>query len=232
MCGRLNVTDDPALRGLCETLGIELWPQQQVFGRYISAAKPVSIVRQQQGKREMLNATWWLLLDKTDAGFKPSKYTSINTRYDSLHNPRKAGYKPYREGRIVIPVTGFGESEYRSGKLLHCHDLTAADGAMLLAGLSKEWRHPQTGETRMSCSVITLPPHPKLQHIHSKSTPMMLPAVPAIVDRWLDCSTPEVADLAPLLNPSIPYDLQAQQIAKPSQYQQTIGDAFILQKDA
>lgn len=231
MCGRLNVIDDPGVRGLCETLDIQLWPEQQIFNRYIGAAHPVSIVREIQGIRQMQNATWWLLLDRTETGFKPSKYTSINTRYDSLNNPRKAGFRPYRNSRIVIPVKGFGESEYKSGKLLHCHDMQAADGAMLLAGLAKDWVHPQTGEQRVSCSVITLPPHPKLANIHSKSTPMMLANDAATVSAWLNCNNTQTEHLDSFLQPAIPIDLITQQIAKPSQYDATIGESFIISKD-
>lgn len=231
MCGRLNVTDDPAVRALCESLGIEVWPQQQIFRRYIGAAQPVSIVHERAGQRRMDNAIWWLLLEPSDNGFKPSRYTSINTRYDSLNNPRKAGYRPFREHRIAIPVKGFGESEYKSGKMLHCHDMEAKDGALLMAGLAKEYLNKQTGEITLSCSIITLPPHPKLQHIHSKSTPMMLPQSPDVVDFWLDPTNRDTEELSRLLTPSIHQDLTVQQIVKPKSFDEKIGQAFDIVKD-
>lgn len=233
MCGRLNITDDPSVRALCETLEIDLWPEQgQVFQRYLGAASTLSIVRNKNNQRVMENAIWWLLLQPTESGFKPSRYTSINTRYDSLNNPRKAGYKPFRHSRIVIPVKGFGESEYRSGKLLHCHDMQAQEGALLMAGLCKEWRHATTGETALSCSIITLPPHPKLHHIHSKSTPMMFPQDSNLINAWLDEHNQQVADFEPLLHPYIYQTLEAQQIVKPSQYQQHVGAKFSIEADA
>ncbi|MCC2607664.1 SOS response-associated peptidase family protein [Planctobacterium marinum] len=231
MCGRLNVTDAPGVRALCDAMDIELGYEPQIFQRYIGAANKVSVVRQKNGRRIMENALWWLLLEATETGFKPSRYTSINTRYDSLNNPRKAGYRPFRQSRILIPVTGFGESEYQKGKLLHCHDMQAKDGALLMAGLCKEWTHSGTGESITSCSVITLPPHPKLQNIHSKSTPMMFPQDSALIDAWLDEDNQQVEQFEPLLQPCIYQDLVVQQIAKPSQYQQTLGEPFSLAAD-
>lgn len=231
MCGRLNITDDPGVRALCDALDIEPGYEPQILQRYRGAASKISIVREKSGKRMMENAIWWLLLEPTDTGFKPSRYTSINTRYDSLNNPRKAGYRPFRQSRVLIPVKGFGESEYKSGKLLHCHDMQAKEGALLMAGLCKEWRHSGTGESVTSCSVITLPPHPKLQHIHAKSTPMMFPQDSGLIDAWLDEENQQVEQFEPLLQPTIYQDLVAQQIAKPSKYDEPVGEPFDIVKD-
>lgn len=243
MCGRLNIIDDPSVRALCDAMDIDIGPDQfepdatQVFKRYLGAASKVSIIREFNQKRAMQNAIWWLLLEPTETGFKPSRYTSINTRYDSLDNPRKAGYRPFRQSRILVPVKGFGESEYKSGKLLHCHDMQAkegskdTDGAMLMAGLCRDWHHSGTGEVVTSFSIITLPPHPKLRHIHSKSTPMMFPKDNALIDRWLDSNNQQVEDFTPLLQPTIYQDLAVQQIAKPSKYEETIGEGFEIEAD-
>ena len=55
--------------------------------RFVKAADTVSIIRNVGEQRRVENATWWLLLDQTESGFKPSKYTSFNTRYDKLNVP-------------------------------------------------------------------------------------------------------------------------------------------------
>ena len=85
MCGRLNVIDDPGVRELCEGLQIQLVPESQIFSRFIRATNQVSIVRQKDGVRRMDNANWWLLLEPSISSFRPSKYTSFNTRYDKLN---------------------------------------------------------------------------------------------------------------------------------------------------
>ncbi len=53
--------------------------------------------------------------------------------------------------------------------------MEAETGGLILGGLYREWMHQTTGEVKISCSVITLPPHDKLKlklkHIHSKAMP-------------------------------------------------------------
>jgi putative SOS response-associated peptidase YedK len=137
MCGRLNVIDDTGVRELCEGLEIRLFPERQLFSRFIRATNQVSIIRKKSDVRRIDNATWWLLLEPTVTGFKPSKYTSFNTRFDKLNVKGSAGYQAYRYSRCVIPAKGFGESEYVNNKPLHYHDLVAKDGAILLGGLCR-----------------------------------------------------------------------------------------------
>lgn len=230
MCGRLNVIDDPGVKELCEGLQIQLFPDHQIFSRFIRATNQVSIVRQKDGVRRMDNAIWWLLLEPADTGFKPSKYTSFNTRYDKLNVKGSAGYQAYRQSRCVIPAKGFGETEYVNNKPLHYHDLIAKDGAILLGGLCREWLNKDTGESALSCSVITLPPHPKLKHIHTKASPLLLPKDLTLVNRWLDESITDTDEFTVLLQPHIPYDLVAQRIDKPSTYQ-PIAEPFTIARD-
>jgi putative SOS response-associated peptidase YedK len=182
MCGRLNVIDDPGVQALCRELQIQLFSAPLCFSRFIRATNTVSIVRQVQGIRRMDNAIWWLLLEPSATGFKPSRYTSFNTRYDKLNVKGSAGYQAYRHSRCVIPATDFGETEYLNGKPLHYHDMVAKDGALLFGGLCREWLNKDTGETALSCSIITLAPHPKLSAIHSKASPLMLPLDMQLID--------------------------------------------------
>ncbi len=230
MCGRLNVTDSPALGALCEQLEISLWHGAPIYKRFIRATDQVSLVRQHHGIRRMDNAIWWLLLEPTASGFSPSRYTSFNTRYDKLNVPGSAGYKAFRQSRCVIPVSGFGETEFAGKKPLHYHDLYAEDGAMLLGGLYREWHHPASGNTLMSCSVITLPPHPKLADVHTKAMPLILPKQPALISHWLDESQQDVTQFTPLLAPNLPQTLIAQPIDKPSLHQ-CAGEAFVIDAD-
>ncbi|MDX1538306.1 SOS response-associated peptidase family protein [Arsukibacterium sp.] len=230
MCGRLNVIDDPGVIELCEGLQISLFADQPIFSRFIRATQPVSIVRQQQGVRRMDTATWWLLLDKTDTGFKPSKYTSFNTRCDKLNVKNSAGYLAFRHSRCVIPVKGFGESEYVNGKPLHYHDMVAKHGGLLMGGLCREWFNSETGESALSCSVITLPPHPKLKNIHSKSMPMILPPQSDLVNAWLNENITSPTMFDDLLKPRIPVNLIAQQIDKPGIHQ-SVAPEFEISAD-
>ncbi|WP_332460716.1 SOS response-associated peptidase family protein [Paraneptunicella aestuarii] len=228
----MNVTDDPSVRALYDLLDINLWSQQPIFSRYIGAAQPVSIVRETSLGRQLNNATWWLLLEETESGFRPSKYTSFNTRYDKLSTPRSAGFIPYRQSRCIIAAKGFGESEFKNGKRISCHDMQAKDDAIAFGGLYREWLHRGTGEIPLSCSVITLPPNPKLSDIHSKSIPLMLPQDKATLDAWLAPNNTETKQFEPLLEPVLRHDLIVQQIEKPSAWNKHIGEPFIIEKDS
>jgi putative SOS response-associated peptidase YedK len=227
MCGRLNIIDDPAVIALCEVLGIDLWPQKEhespsasqqlLFSRFTRVANKISIIRELNGKRGLEQAVWWLLLDQSNEGFKASKWTSFNTRYDKLNAFKSAGYEAYRHSRCIIPVKGFGETQGKGANAVYT-DFVAESGAIALGGLCREWIHSVTGERVLSCSVITLPAHEQLKTFHEKSTPLMLPQDDSTMDMWLDCTLTEVDVFNDLLVPHIPQDLLAQQIDKPSTF--------------
>lgn len=213
-------------------LGIPLWPEPRLSQRFTRATDKVTIIREHNGQRQVDHAIWWLLLDKTNDSLQPSKYTSFNTRYDKLNLPRSAGYKPFRESRCVLVVKGFGETEFVNKKPVHYYDMEAVEGeALAMAGLYKEWIHPMTGELILSCSIITLPPHEKLKHIHSKSMPLILSQTDDSIDMWLDSSFHNVEKFEYLLKPYLPQDLVAYPIDKPSTYNQ-IAELAVIPADA
>lgn len=213
MCGRLNVIDCPEVIDLCGQLGINL--QDQVMplrtSRFIRATNKVSIVVEQNGQRRLQDAIWWLLLEQADHGFKPSQYTSFNTRYDKLNVKGSAGYAAYRTQRCIIPAAGFGETEIVNGKNQYT-DFIGQSG-LALGGLYRTWLNKETGELTYSCSVITLPPHPKLLPYHSKASPLMLPT--DTFDSWLSADQ-DVAQFDDVLQPRITVALTAMDIDKPS----------------
>jgi len=229
MCGRLNVSDDPFVTKLLENLGIENPRETMHYGRMIRATNVISIVRENNKKRQLDDASWWLLQEPTETGFKASKYTSFNTRYDKLNTPRSAGFQAFRESRCVIVVKGFGETE---GKGINAkyHDFYAEQGAIALGGLYRQWLHPASQETFLSCSVITLPPHEKLTPYHSKASPLMLPQDDDTIDAWLDSSNHNTEMFADLLKANIPHDLSVQEINKPSLVV-PISPLFSIEKD-
>ncbi len=226
MCGRLNVTDNPLVIGLLEELGIPLWPNTLRTGRFIRATNTVSVVLEHNGQRRLQDAIWWLLLEPTDSGFKPSQYTSFNTRSDKLHTKGSAGFTAYRQQRCIIPASGFGETEVIDGKSVY-HDFIG-EKAIAFGGLYRTWLNKETGELTYSCSIITLPPHPKLLPYHSKAMPLMLP--PEQLDLWLSPTQQDVSVFDDLLKPVLRQQLTGFQIDKPSHFQQ-IGQEFVLTAD-
>lgn len=231
MCGRFNATFDSGVKKLYTGLKIHKVVDTPIDKRFVKAADTISIVRNMGNLRQVENATWWLLLDQTERGFKPSKFTSFNTRYDKLNTPNSAGYHAFRQSRCIIAAKGFGETEFVNKKPIHYYDLEAESGGLLFGGLCRDWLHSKTGEVKTSCSVITLPPHDKLKHIHSKAMPLILPQDDDIIDNWLAPNINNIEQFEPLLTPNIPQNLLAQQIDKPSRYK-PVGDRVLIAKDA
>lgn len=225
MCGRLNVIDCPEVIDLCGQLGITFKDSKLRTGRFVRAASAISIIMEKKQQRQLQDAIWWLLLEQTENGFKPSSYTSFNTRYDKLDVPSSAGYYSFRHQRCIIPAKGFGETEQVNGKSIY-HDFIAEKG-IAFGGLYREWVHQITGEVVLSCSVITLPPHPKLMPYHSKASPLMLPATH--YDAWLSPNN-NVDDFNALLKPKLPKGLTGVEVRKPS-WPEPIGTEFWLASD-
>ena len=231
MCGRFNTTFDSGVKKLYTSLKIHKVIDKPIDKRFLRAADTLSIVRNVGNQRRVENAMWWLLLDETNDGFKPSKYTSFNTRYDKLNTPHSAGYTTYRESRCVIVAKGFGETQFVDKKPVHYHDMVAENGGLVFGGLYREWQHQQTGQTTLSCSVITLPPHPKLKDIHSKAMPLILPQSENVINDWLNPTVHNVEKFDGLLTPHIPQSIIAQQVDKPSLYN-LINNHLLISKDS
>lgn len=227
MCGRLNVIDCPEVIDLCEQLGINLQDQAMPLrtNRFIRATNKISIAVEQDGQRRLQDAIWWLLLEQAEHGFKPSQYTSFNTRYDKLDVKGSAGYSAYRTQRCIIPAAGFGETEVVDGKNQYT-DFIGQSG-LAFGGIYRTWLNKETGELTYSCSVITLPPHPKLLPYHSKASPLMLTS--DVVDSWLSADQ-NVEEFEKLFAPNIPVQLNAVPIDKPSTFNK-IGDPVFIAAD-
>lgn len=227
MCGYLgNVIDDPLLKilDLLEAPGLA-----DVVRNIVGAgpASSIDIITHRGGELRVDRATWWLLLEPVPGGgFKPSKFTSFNTRADKLHTPRGGGYHAYRHSRCILPATYIVEGEGPKGARRY-HRIQQTQHQFALGGLHREWVDKSSGEITRSCSLITLPPHPAWHEIHSKSTPLFLPPEPALLHRWLSPEVTDVAEFEPLLQPAFPEPLRCVPVERPSR-QVPVGEEFTL----
>lgn len=232
MCGRLNVIDDDSVVNLCEQLGLDLGSHvNQHQGRFIRATQHVEVILRNEHGIQKVPAIWWLLLDRITAAdgevtFKPSRYTSFNTRVDKLNVPRSAGYQSFRHQRCVVLVKGFGESQKTASGMQYTDFIAEQGECIALAGLYRIW---QPGNVR-SFSIITTAAHPKLAPFHQKASPLILNQQDDSLRLWLDPSMTDVEQLMPLLEPSLPQHLKAQPIDKPGSYQ-PIAQAIAINQD-
>jgi putative SOS response-associated peptidase YedK len=222
----MNVSDDPLTKALSEVLGASSSKVRK--SRDIAPGSTLSIIREQNGERIVSDAIWWLFLDSET--LKPNyRYASFNSRSDKLNSAGSLAFVPYREGRCIIPASGFVEG--LGDKKTYFH-LQPKESAIAFGGLCKEWQNPETGELVYSASIITLPPHQKLHSIHPKSLPLMLPwRDQNIIDLWLDPTFKHVDAFGDLLKPKIYEDVVVTPIDRPSK-RNPLGDAFVIESDA
>ena len=227
MCGWIgNVTDSPLTRALLEILGMDdLLPRLRNNPGSGPASSVDIIVGGEEGP-QVKEALWWLLLERQEGRLRPSRYTSFNTRSDKLDQKRSVGYRPYRDSRCLVPASYFIEGTGPKGRRIY-HRIEPTDAAFALGGLYRTWVDRESGEISHSCSVITLSPHPSdvWQAIHPKSTPLMLPPEPQLIDRWLDPEFDRVEAFRPLLEPRFRQSVRCVPVERPGDQRQ-VGDVI------
>jgi len=231
MCGFIgNVTDSPLVQALLERLGVTHLQSRLHNNPGTGPAASIDIVRMEDDDVQVSSAIWWLLLEASERGLKPSKYTSFNTRSDKLNTPRSAGYKAYREARCIIPATYIIEGEGAKGARRY-HRIEPIRCAFALGGLYRRWLDPVSNAEQLSCSIITLPPHPLWQGIHSKSTPLFLPTdQPELVRRWLDPQLQDVSMFGALMRPWFNESMACTPIERPG-LQRVLANPFAIPAD-
>lgn len=213
MCGRMNVTDHPAMRTLMEGLGLSVCPDPRLN---IAPGSLAQFVRQlENGERTLVEGYWSLLIEpKPDGeGYRPSpRYSTFNAQSRRLESS-PLWRSAYRDKRCIVPVSGFHEWV---GK--QCYNITPADGgAIALAGLYRQY---QFGSASIDAfTVITLPPQPAFSHIHSKSFPLML--LPDDFAAWLDPELRETGTFADLMAAGIRLPVRATPVLSPAKLEPT-----------
>lgn len=205
MCGRYNVIDSPEVRDLCDFLGIKLYPKSRLN---IAPGAQGQFVMEADGQRQLLTGIWSALIEvKPDgSGYRPNpKFKTFNARYDRLVSS-PLWKRLYYSQRAIILATGWHEWV---GK--QCYQLAPANNAIAFGGLYQLYRFGN--DLIPAFAIITLPPHPRVTHIHEKSLPLMLQ--PEDFDAWLDPDWWQVEAFVPLLVPRLRHDLIATPIDSP-----------------
>jgi len=113
----------------------------------------------------------------------------INARVETVAS-KPAFRRPLSRRRCLLPADGYYEwydtqlTDRRGKPVKQPFFIRPADGGLLvMAGLYKFWKHPDTGEWLTSCAVITTTATDALGHIHDRM-PMVIR--PEAWDAWLD----------------------------------------------
>ena len=221
MCGRFNVSDDPLVQGLMEELGLPgLYPRPQ---RNVPPGGTADFVLENGGKRHLIPGIWSLLIEeKPDhSGYRPNpKFNTFNAKSTRL-NESKLWKRAFASQRCIVPVSAFHEWQ---GKQVY--NIHPEGEATALAGL---WQSYQFGDELVHAfTVITLPPHPRFEHIHPKSLPLMLR--PGDFDLWLDPDFRNVDAFQGLLRTHIPAPLVCEPVRGPTDLT-PVGEPEVLAAD-
>lgn len=216
MCGAIGmVTDSSDVRELCELLGIRLGSSDYD----IRPTASISIAIDEAGSSTGVEATWWLDQQRTLFGYDYDKrWRSFNTRAEKLFTTRR---REFSESRCILPASFF--CEWKSER----YKIEPVDGAIAFGGIYKRWPL-SSGETHYSCSLITLPPHPRFSHIHSKSFPLML--LPNEREQWLSSSFDNPSFWRPRLESKIRFDLRVTPVDRQDPSVE-IGDSVVIEAD-
>jgi len=218
MCGSIGrVTDNAFVKALMINLGIKTdLPNEHNIRP--NASIPISIGK--NGAPAAVEANWWLFQTRTENGYAYDKrYKSFNTRKDKLLTNRK---KDFTHHRCIIPASCFYEWKGERYKI------EAVDSAIAFGGLYKIWPTDKPENLHYSCSIITLPPHPRLSHIHNKSIPLML--LPDEIEPWLDDSFHDPNYWAPTLENKLRFDLRVTPVDRKNP-EIEVGASEIIAKD-
>ncbi len=164
MCGAIGrVTDSPFVRALMDMLNIQ-FNLDTDYNIRPNARIPIAIG--QNGTATGIEANWWLFQTRTENGYTYDKrYKSFNTRKDKLFTNRK---NDFMNNRCVVPASCFYEWKGERFKV------EPLDSAIAFGGLYKPWNTGFPDNPHYSCSIITLPPHPRFSHIHDISFSLVM----------------------------------------------------------
>lgn len=198
MCGRYNLTDNPAIHVLLKELGIDIGPLPTRYNIAPTDAA-CTIYHDDEVGYTIGDMRWWLT---PSWSVGPSqKYAMFNARAESIETSR--AYKgPFRHHRGIIPATSFIEWQKKDGKK-QPYEIKPVEGCFLFAAI---WDHWTNGDAELhSCSILTTAAIKSFEQIHHRQ-PVMLD--PKEAKAWINPQQDSAA-LKLMMKPSLPSQLEA-----------------------
>ncbi len=177
--------------------GIPARPEQPELPLYYVASAfdtpPLPVLR---ADRKWELAKWGLVPHWTGtvAQAKKIRAGAVNARSESMWE-KPAFELAARNGRCLILIDGFFEFHHHLGVAFPFCIYLGGHPNFFIAGLRDEWGNPGTGETEVTCTVVTTAANSFMREIHNKlpdpeerRMPVIVPADQA--EDWLSLSTP------------------------------------------
>lgn len=200
MCGRYNITDDPSVHALLESLHVDLGPLPVRYN--LAPTDQVPVIHHWEGERIISDMRWWLVPHWTKS--PSTKYAMFNARCESLETSR-AFQGCFRHKRCIIPARSFVEWHRLEGNKTP-YLFSTVGSALAFAGIWDYWTDGT--EHILSCAIITTDAAPEFKRFHTRM-PVMLDTESA--ELWLD-EKQQTKDLRPLFELTLSHPLQASSI--------------------
>jgi putative SOS response-associated peptidase YedK len=151
-------------------------PPHNLRPRYnVCPTDPVDIVREDEGKRELIPMRWGLVPRWWSKPLKEMRVATFNARAETVET--KPFFRDaFKRNRCLIPVSGYYEWQTTPGGKQPWY-FSAADGSPLLtaAGLWDEWKDCGTGEVLKSCTMIITEPNEFVAEVHDRMPVLLTP---------------------------------------------------------
>lgn len=174
----------------------------------VAPTDPVPVIVQHESERYLAHHRW---------GLVPywAKDLSIGARMINARAETVANLPAFRESlvqrRCIIPATRFYEWK-KLGTSKQPYSILRNDGfPMNFAGLWASWRHPETKERVLSCTIVTTSANVMMAELHDR-----MPVVLSddALNVWLDPTINDIAQLQALLRPCPDDELYAYPVSR------------------
>ena len=160
------------------------------FSSYnVAPTKRAPIVINEDGQRAMKLARWsyvppWWF--ERNEGYP--KFATFNARDDKLQS--SGMWKgALNKNRCLVPISGFYEWEKKGKQRLPYYIKREDEDLIGLGGLYSSFKHPETGKTTNSFTIITTPTNSFMEPLHDR-IPLMLGGIDdELWSVWLDPQT-------------------------------------------
>ncbi|UWR62774.1 SOS response-associated peptidase [Phaeobacter inhibens] len=160
----------------------------------VSRFQSLPVVRSTDGGRELVSMLWEFVPFWWSKPVKEKKFSTFNAKGEEIREKKTFAPAWNRGQRCIVPVSGFYEWPRPKKPGQPPFYIHSQGGPVLsLAGLWGEWTDPESGEQRLSCTVITTGPNSLMDSIPHHRCPLVIDD--ADLGTWLTADPKNAYDL-------------------------------------
>lgn len=158
----------------------------------IAPTTDMRIVRETDAGRVVETARWGLIPSGWKKTAKEWTYSTFNAKAETIE-PARSYRGPWNNGQRCIILMNFYEWKRPSKKGDKPHYIyPTKEPAFRMAGLWSEWTDPETGEAKLTCTIITCGPNDFMKPLHDRM-PVILGEDQ--MDAWFNAPPEETLDM-------------------------------------